>query len=141
MEEYPHPPALRMIGRALRRRCPLCGSDDLFRGWIEPRSACPRCQLRLDRGEQDFFLGAYTLNFIGVELLIGLLLVLGLILSWPDVPWNALLWIGVPLIVLAPIAAYPLSRTAWLALDLVMRPPRPDDFPEPDPRGGRPRVS
>ena len=141
MDEYPRPPAARMLGRALRRRCPLCGGSGLFDGWIEPKDACPRCQLKLNRGEGDFFLGAYTLNFIGVELLLATFLLLAVVLTWPDVPWSALLWAGAPLMVAAPVVFYPVTRTVWLALDLTMRPPGPMDFPEPGIDHDRPRVS
>ena len=141
MDEYPRSAAPRLIGRALRRRCPLCGGSDLFTGWIEPKDACPRCQLKLNRGEGDFFLGAYTLNFIAAELLLGLFLLLGVMLSWPDVPWDLLLWVGAPLMVLGPVLFYPVSRTLWLAVDLAMRPPGPDDFPEPGVDHDRARVS
>jgi uncharacterized protein (DUF983 family) len=130
-----------MVGRGMTRRCPLCGSGGLFRHWVEPRSSCPRCQLKLDRGEGDFFLGSYTLNFIAVELALVAFLILAVVLTWPDVPWSALAWIGAPLVVLVPVAFYPVSRTLWLALDLSMRPPTPLDFPEPDQDHGRGRVS
>lgn len=106
---------------------------------MKPRDSCPRCQLKLNRGEGDFFLGAYVLNFVAAELLLVGFLFLGVILTWPDVPWDLFLWLGAPLMVLGPIAFYPFSRTLWLALDLGMRPPGPNDFPEPG--SERPRVS
>lgn len=139
LREYPRPSLPRMLGRAIRRRCPLCGSGALFQRWVEPRDACARCQLKLDRGEADFFLGGYTLNFIAMELLIVVFLVLAALVTWPAVPWDALLWIAAPIVVLAPILFYPITRTVWLAVDLAMRPPGPDDFPEPG--SDRPRVS
>lgn len=141
MDEYPRPPATRMLARAVRRRCPLCGGSSLFDGWVEPKDACPRCQLKLNRGEDDFFLGAYTLNFIGVELLLAAFLLLAVVVTWPDIPWTGLLWVGAPLMVLAPIVFYPVTRLVWLAIDLVMRPPGPMDFPEPGIDHDRPRVS
>lgn len=130
-----------MLGRALLRRCPLCGGTGLFTGWVEPKEACPRCQLKLDRGEGDFFLGAYTLNFIAVELTLAAFLILGVVLTWPDVLWSALVWIGAPLMIVTPILFYPVGRTLWLAVDLMMRPPGPMDFPEPGYNHDRPRVS
>ncbi len=139
LDTYPHPPLSRMLARASLRRCPLCGSGDLYSGWVEPRGACPRCQLKLDRGEGDFFLGGFTLNFIAVELLLVGFLLASVLLTWPAVPWDALLWIAAPLVVLAPIVLYPVTRTIWLAIDLSMRPPGPADFPEPG--SDRPRVS
>ena len=141
LQEYPHPPTMRMIGRALLRQCPLCGSGRLFTHWVEPRRSCPRCQLKLDRGEGDFFLGAYVLNFVAVELLLVGFLLLAVLLTWPEVPWDALLWIGAPLAVVGPILFYPISRLLWLAIDLSMRPPTPLDFPEPGVDHERSRVS
>jgi uncharacterized protein (DUF983 family) len=135
------PPALTMIGRGLRRRCPLCGGGGLFRHWVEPRSSCPRCGLRLDRGEDDFFLGSFTLNFIAAELLVAVFLLSALIVTWPDVPWRGLVWAGAPLVVLTPVLFYPVSRTLWLAIDLTMRPPAPRDFAGPGSGSGRRRVS
>jgi uncharacterized protein (DUF983 family) len=131
MDTYPRPPIRKMVGRGLARRCPLCGSGGLFRHWLEPRRSCPRCQLKLDRGEADFFLGAYTLNFIVVLLTLAAFLALAVALSWPDVWWSAALWVGASLMVAVPMAFYPVSRTLWLAIDLAMRPPTPMDFPEP----------
>ncbi len=130
-----------MIGRALRRRCPLCGAGGLYRWWVEPLPACPRCQLELDRGEADFFLGAYTLNFIAAELVLAAFLLLGVVLTWPAVPWSGLLWIGAPLMVGLPFAFYPVARTLWLAIDLTLRPPGPEDFREPGIDPDKARVS
>jgi uncharacterized protein (DUF983 family) len=141
LQEYPRPPLSRMLGRALRRRCPLCGGGGLFRGWVEPRPACPRCQLKLNRGEGDFFVGAYTVNFIATELLLAAFLLVGVLIRWPEVPWDLLLWVGAPLMVLGPVLSYPISRTVWLALDLTLRPPGPTDFPEPGHDHDRARVS
>lgn len=126
------------LARGVLRRCPLCGERDIFRSWLEARPACPRCGLRLDRGESDFFLGGFTLNFIVAELLLVGFLTAAVLLTWPEVPWDWLLWGGAPLMVLAPILFFPFSRTIWLALDLAMRAPRPEDFEgtEPPSRGG-----
>lgn len=139
LAEYPRPPLGRMLARAIRRRCPLCGAGGLFHRWVEPRPACPRCQLRLDRGEGDFFLGAYVINFVVAELILAAFLALAVWWTWPAVPWDVLVWVGAPLMVLAPVLFYPVSRTLWLAIDLAMRPPTPLDFPEPG--SDRARVS
>lgn len=118
----------RGLGRAIRRRCPACGGADVFRSWTETREACPGCDLRMNRGEDDFFLGGYTLNFIMVELVLAVFIAVAVVLTWPAVPWRVLLWVGAGLMVVTPIAFFPFSRTIWLALDLGMRPPRPEDF-------------
>ena len=127
--------AWRGLRRGLLRRCPACGEKDVFSGWLETRAACPRCALLMNRGESDFFLGAFTINFVAAELLLAGFLLAAVLTTWPAVPWDWLLWIGVPMMVLAPILFYPFSRTIWLALDLAMRPPRPSDFEDGEPPG------
>ena len=58
----------------------------------------------------------------------GLLAVL--LLTWPNPPWNAMQWVGVPLMVITPIVFFPLSRTLWIAFDLAFRPSeRRDEWP------------
>jgi hypothetical protein len=84
--------------------------------------------LIFDRGEKDYFIGAYTLNLIVAELIVVAAILIGMILSWPDVPWDLLMYALVPLAVLAPFLTYPYSRSVWLALDLKFRPPEPNDF-------------
>jgi len=86
------------------------------------RKACPGCHLILDRGEPDYFLGGYLLNFVAAELLIvagGLAVI---VMTWPDVPWNALTWGLVLLMIPVPVLFYPFAKTLWLAIDLIFRP-------------------
>jgi uncharacterized protein (DUF983 family) len=128
MNPTPSPRAGRLIGRALRRRCPQCGGADVFRSYLHQRSACPSCGLRLDRGERDFFIGAYTINLVVAELLVLIVGLAVLIGTWPTVPWTILTYGLVALMVAAPIMLYPLSRQAWLACDLIFRPAEVDDF-------------
>ena len=122
-----------MVLRGLRRRCPNCGDGGTFESWIRLRAACRGCGLRLDRGEDDFFLGAYTVNFVTSELLLALFVVLFIVVRWPAVPWNAVLWGAVALMVAAPIAFFPFSRTLWLAIDLSFRPATARDFTDDGP--------
>ena len=62
--------AWRGLLRALRLRCPRCGIGRLLRSWFSLREACAECGLRFERDEQeDYWLGAYTLNFIVTELI------------------------------------------------------------------------
>jgi uncharacterized protein (DUF983 family) len=86
------------------------------------RERCPSCHLRLDRGEADYFLGSYTINFVVSELLIVLGAALGIVLSWPHVPWTLLTWSLALMVVVAPIIFYPFAKTLFLAADLIFRP-------------------
>lgn len=124
----PHSSATTKLWRGLTRRCPRCGERDLFESWFTLRARCPSCTLRLDRGETDFWIGAWMLNVVGVEITFVTLLAVAVILMWPAVPWNAILWTGVAGMALLPVLFFPISRTLWLAVDMILQPERPSDF-------------
>ena len=111
-----------LLGRALRLRCPNCGGQPVRSSWLKRLPGCPVCGLRLDRGENDYFIGAYLLNLIVAEVLIGAGLLAVLLATWPDPPWDAIQYGGVALVILAPLATYPFAELSWLAADLAFRP-------------------
>lgn len=114
--------ACRILLRGARRRCPHCGGGPLFRRWLFMAPTCPGCHLRLDRGEPDYFIGGYLVNFVAAELLVCAGALAGILLTWPEVPWG---WIQAGLFALvipAPVFFYPWAKTLWLAVDLVFRP-------------------
>jgi uncharacterized protein (DUF983 family) len=123
--------ALVMFARALRRRCPSCGAGPVTTRWIHTRPGCPRCRLRLDRGEPDYFLGAIVFNMAFAEGLFAAALVAVLLWTWPNPPWDALYYGGIVGLIVAPILFYPYSKLLWLAFDLLFRPLRPEDFEPP----------
>ena len=97
--------------------------------WFRIRGRCPACGLRFERDEeQEYWLGAYTLNFIVTEVVFGAALLVVLLVTWPNPPWSAILWGGAAQMILTPIVFYPFSRALWLAIDLVFRPPTAEDF-------------
>ena len=89
---------------------------------------CRECGLRFERGEGDYWLGAYVLNLVAAELVFAALLVIFLIARWPDVPWDALEYVCAVGVVVAPVLLYPLSKLLWLALDVAFRPPTVGDI-------------
>jgi len=86
------------------------------------RPTCPNCGLQLDRGESDYFYGAYMLNFVAAELVAIGVFVIALITTWPSPPWTALTYGTVAIAIVAPIVLYPTTKGLWLALDLMFRP-------------------
>jgi uncharacterized protein (DUF983 family) len=112
----------RMLSRAIVRRCPNCGARGIFAGFTALRERCPACGLRLQRGENDYFIGAYLLNLVAVELLFALLLGVVVILTYPDTPWDLLQWSAIVLILGGALVCYPFAKALWLAADLIFRP-------------------
>jgi uncharacterized protein (DUF983 family) len=123
-----HQPPWRLLGRAVLLRCPNCGGARLFEGFFRIKQRCPTCGMLLERGESDYFLGAYTLNLIAVEILLAFGFLVVMLVTWPNPPWDALQYGGVVLSILGAVLCYPFAKTTWLALDLIFRPPHREDF-------------
>lgn len=113
-----------MLGRGLRKRCPLCGSGGLFVSWFTMRDHCPGCGHRFER-DSDFFFGAYVINLAiteGLLLLLAIVPLIALLASNRDVDIVPILVVGLAAAIAAPLAFYPFSRTIWSAIDLILRP-------------------
>ena len=123
----PTAPPLHQVGRALRLRCPACGAPGIFRNWLTLQPRCPGCALKLDRGTPGHFVGAYLVNLIIAELLFAFGLGAWLLSAWPEVPWDLVERVAVIAMLLAPLVLYPVTRTVWLAADLILDPQRPGD--------------
>jgi uncharacterized protein (DUF983 family) len=122
------PKTSKLLGRALLLRCPNCGGGNLFESFGNLRKRCLECGLWLERGEGDYYLGAYTVALIFIETLFAVGFATVLIATWPDVPWGWIQWGGVVVLTIGAILAYPFSKTIWLAIDLMFRPITPDDL-------------
>src|SRR3954451_18751069 len=75
---------LTLLGRALGRKCPICGSGRIWNSWIEIKEECPNCHYHYMR-ENGYFLGAMVLNVIFAEFLVMALMVV--LLIWTDMMW------------------------------------------------------
>jgi uncharacterized protein (DUF983 family) len=113
-----------MLGRALLRRCPRCGGKAWFRGWFGKVDRCRTCGYRYER-QPGFLLGALTINTIVTFGLLAMVLLVGSILSYPDIAVVPMLIAAAVVAVVVPIVFYPFSYTIWAAVDLTMRPLEP----------------
>ena len=107
----------RLLSRGLRRRCAVCGGGELFTSWSTMVESCPTCGRRFER-EEGYWLGAMIVNIAVTEGLFVLVLVGGMVLTWPDVPWTPLLIVAIAVNIIVPILFYPRSKTIWVALDV-----------------------
>lgn len=121
------PTAATRVGRALLLHCPDCGGAGIFRHWLRLKPRCPHCDLKLDRGRPDHFVGAYLVNLIIAELLFASILGVWVISVWPAVPWDAIEKVAAAAMILSPLFTYPFTRTMWLAADLIFDAPKPSD--------------
>jgi uncharacterized protein (DUF983 family) len=132
----------RMIVRALCRRCPRCGSSGIFRTYFQLAERCPRCGVRFIRHE-GFSLGSTTINMIVTFGLFLLVIIVGLIATYPHIEVVPVTIIGLAVAIIVPIVFYPCAQAIWAAIDFAMRPLDPveeaeaataADPEDPDPR-------
>ena len=126
IDPYPLPGPVKLFLRGLVRRCPRCGGGRLFAGWLQMKPTCPTCGMRFER-EEGFFLGAYVVNFGAMILALALFIAVGVAVTLPDPPPGKLALGGMIVGVVVPILFYPMSRTIWSAIDLMMKPLEPHE--------------
>jgi len=107
----------RILGRALRLRCPRCGRSPLYARWFRMHERCAACGLRYER-EQGYFVGAIYINYavtvaIAVGVVLGLDWTVGLTLAQQ-------LAIGVALGALVPLAFFRHARSLWLVVNYLV---------------------
>jgi uncharacterized protein (DUF983 family) len=119
----------RVFLRGLVKHCPVCGQGHLFEGWFRMKERCPRCNLKFDRieGQWSGDIGVNTIVSFGVLLVV---LLGGVLLTWPDPPMVAIGIAALAVAAIMPIFFLPFSKTVWLAADLLMRPLEPGEVAE-----------
>lgn len=104
----------KLLSRALRLRCPLCGEGRLFRNYLRMEKNCSHCGIKFER-EPGFFLGSIYINY-GVTALI--VAVAYPILLFKKVVSETPLLVGALAFTLFfPILLFPFARSLWLGFD------------------------
>ncbi|HYW50825.1 MAG TPA: DUF983 domain-containing protein [Gemmatimonadaceae bacterium] len=118
----------RLMGRALRLRCPHCGIGAVLRPYATVNDHCAHCGFRFTRSSDSYYSGAMLTNLAVAEGLFAIVFGVVLVASWPDVPWDLLTW-GMPLgVALAPILLLPFAKVSWLTFDVAFRPVQPEEI-------------
>ena len=115
-----------LLWRGLRLRCPRCAGRGVLASWFRLAERCPTCGFRFIR-EEGTWLGAYVINFVLVEAIVGavLFVYIGVAARNPDSSAIPVIVAGVIAAVAAPVLFFPFSRTLWVAIDLAIRPVEP----------------
>lgn len=105
---------LKLLGRALWLRCPVCGQGKLFAGLFRVPENCPACGAPYAR-EPGFFLGSIYINY-GLTALISA--VVYPILMFNKIVEEPLLTIGsLAFVVIFPILIFRHARSLWIGFD------------------------
>ena len=107
--------------RALRRRCPRCGTPGIFRSWSQLQTSCAGCDRRFER-EEGFFLGAFTINLGATQVVLFSTILIGAFATAPDIPVLLIGSIAAAASALTASVFYPWAKALWLAVDVVMHP-------------------
>lgn len=98
----------------------------MFATFLELHERCPSCGLAYER-EPGYWVGAMIIITVITFGLFLVLLIGGMMVTWPDVPWGWLLGVTVAANILVPILAYPVAKTTWCALELSWHPLEPHE--------------
>ncbi len=124
------PSRVQILLRGVRGACAVCGKWRLTKNWLTVSDKCERCEFPIERKEGHFVgaVGVNTMVTFSVAL-IGVLL--SLLVSGEEYsPTRVTIILGV-IVGSFGVFFYPISRTLWSAMDLVMVPLEPGEV---DPR-------
>jgi len=112
-----------LVWRAVRLRCPYCGSGRLFRGWFTMHEQCEKCGVSLAR-EPGFYLGSIYFNYGLTSLVVAI--------TYPLLLFNRvagdklLLRCSLAFVIVFPILFFRFARSLWLGFDQFVD-PRPGE--------------
>lgn len=124
----------RLLGRFLRLRCPHCGDAPVLARWRvglpwgAVRQRCDACGFRFERSDDGYFAAAMLINLISAELLFAFSFAAAILVTWPEVPWDALTYYAAAAMLLLPVLFYPVSKLLWLTIDVLVRPVTPAEL-------------
>jgi uncharacterized protein (DUF983 family) len=104
----------KLIGRALRLKCPLCGRGSLFKGLFAMHETCPHCGVKFER-EPGFFLGSIYINY-GITAVVTTITYMVLMFS----NWRSSLeqmGVAVAIAIILPILLHRHARALWAGFD------------------------
>ncbi len=113
----------KLVYRACRLRCPVCGQGKMFRNFVRMNQQCPYCGVKFER-EGGFFLGSIYFNY-GLTTLIIVPVYIVLMFSNAHTALNlseeAFEWVlnggTLAFALLFPLWFYRYARSLWAGFD------------------------
>lgn len=115
----PFPSRLQMLIRGFTGRCAVCGKNRMSLKWLSLSPRCERCNFAIERKE-GHFVGAVGMNTIFTFGALLIFMVVSVALTWPDIPAGRLSLIAVVFGLALCVGFFPISKTLWSAVDLMM---------------------
>lgn len=115
-----------MLARALRRRCPVCGSRGISAHVANVERVCPECSLDLER-QVGSFIGGIGLNTIISFAALLAVIVGGFVATGGEASVTRILLPALAVALVVPLVFYARSRLLWVALELVWWPLTADE--------------
>ena len=119
---------LAIASRVLRLRCPNCGAGYVLTRRAGVQEHCTGCGLRFRRGDDNYFSGAMFFGLLIGETIFAVSLLATIVVSWPDVPWDAITYIAPIGMIVVMLLLIPISKVVWLGVDLLVRPATPAEM-------------
>jgi len=89
---------------------------------------CPRCDFRFERAP-GHYVGAIGVSTVITFGLILITMLVGVLITYPNVPFLPVAGATVAVAIIVPIAIHPTARLSWIALDLILDPLHEDEAP------------
>ena len=120
----------KMMWRGLIRHCPTCNESTTHKSYFHMLDSCPSCSLKFER------IVGHSIGYIGLNTVVTfaatfVALLVGSIITKPDIPFVPLFGAAVMTAVVLPLVFLPSAHTLWTAIDLILRPLEPGEI---DPR-------
>ena len=117
MTKYEFPKSkLTFLIRGITGACPRCGSHKTHIKYFNIRKNCIKCDLLFDK-EPGYWTGAMALNVALTSTVIVLGLVIGLVVTSPNIAVVPIILALLPIAIFMPIFGYPYSHTLWMTID------------------------
>lgn len=108
-----------LLMRGLFLRCPRCGQKKILQGYFKTPPPCPTCGLDFNP-DGDAAVGWIIVNLGATMIIFFLTAFLGIVVTWPKVPWTGLTVGTVLLNLTVPFLLTPFSRTIWAGIFVLL---------------------